>query len=183
MLLTECDKALSDVASSFGVPLKAERLNSYYEVFQDVADSDWKRICQKAKMTCERFPTIKEFCSFAYDAGAFGKSFAPSDWQAFDCVCGHSFVFNIKQARERPDSNIKCPGVGYEKCNKSYALGYLLNRPQIESVPVCSGCGQRHFPSIECVEVEQTLRWMEGAFHGKDQRTKTMTPIAELFDE
>jgi hypothetical protein len=169
MLLSDCDTHLKDVASAFGAILKADRLNAYHEVFQEVTEQDWKNICQKAKVTCERFPSIKELCVFAYEIGAFGKRNFISDWQPFDCVCGASFVFSIKQAKAHPEGKIECPNKITLKCNRSYDLGYLLSRPLLDNVPLCKGCDRRHFPNIECLENEIALNWIYDAFHGKEK--------------
>jgi hypothetical protein len=166
MQIDDFSNTLNGLASSFGLGLKADRLNSYYEVFQDISEKDWIAICQRSKMNADRFPTIKDLCTIAYDMGAFATRRNSSDWLSFDCSCGNSFVFNIKQAKQHPEGVVKCIGAFYGECNRGYALGFLMkNWNGINHVPVCDNCGDRHFPNVDCVETQVALQWVKSAFH------------------
>lgn len=119
-------------------------------------------------MNADRFPTIKDLCVIAYDMGAFSSRKNTSDWLTYDCTCGCSFVFNVKQAKQHPDGMVKCAGTFYEKCNKGYALRFLLRTwSNVTHVPLCGDCGDRHFPNVDCVDTQVALQWVKNAFHGQ----------------
>lgn len=132
MTLDEFTDMLQDLANAFGASLKAERIDSYYDVFHNVSAINFKSMCSRMKLNADRFPSIKDLCLVAYEIRAFGDRGEKSDYSLFVCDCGGSFTFSRKRANENTHQTISCPNCYYEfengpYCNKKYEAGYLLN--------------------------------------------------------
>jgi hypothetical protein len=168
MNILEFETPLQDLACAWGMTLKAERVQSYFKVFKNIAEYDWRTICDRAKLNAERFPSIKELCVVAYDIGAFGKQRTrESIYGSFQCACGEWFAFNKQVAASHPEYMCDCPMKFYDKCNRSYAMGYMLkNEGKHVVYPKCK-CGAEHVEGSDCEEVKKILEWIDKVFHKK----------------
>jgi hypothetical protein len=131
MVTVECHEGLRKLADTFGSSLSSDKVDQYYEIFSAVSASDWIRTCDRARVTCERFPVPKLLNEMLQESGAWKRVPSPFSMRVFDCPkCLLSFAFN-----PMGEGNvIPCPGQFYNSddtgiprvCNMTYDKQYLI---------------------------------------------------------
>lgn len=126
MNATEFAERLTHVAEAFGKKLTDQQVVQYYEHFESLNDYQWRKLCDWAVDTQERFPVVATL-----KQGALGLHFyerydnnEPTKGVTVVCKCGSSFFAWDEELK--PGAMFQCVGGMGEACNRKWASGYIL---------------------------------------------------------
>lgn len=128
MVSIECHEGLRKLADTFGSSLSTDKVAQYYEIFQPIDAADWIRSCDRARLTCDKFPTPKMLNEILIEARSWKRSSSPFTMRVFECKkCLNSFCFDPS----KDGDVIACPGQWYstddhQVCNMLYDKKYLI---------------------------------------------------------
>lgn len=122
---TDFSERLTNVGEAFGKKLADKQIAQYYEHFQTLNDYQWRKLCDWAVESCDRFPTVSAMKQAARELHFYERSARDEPTAGLTVVCSCGASFFAYDGELKPGMMFQCVGGMGEPCNRKFQTEWL----------------------------------------------------------